>query len=77
MSDPVSENKFRMLNKPQGLLLGIDAGGTNIRVAVSDSMLPLQEAPPLVASAAEDGGPEPLHLLSNKLDCESVISVAG
>jgi N-acetylglucosamine kinase len=66
-----------MQSKPHGLLLGIDAGGTNIRAAVSDTRFSLQEAPPLVVSAAEDGGPEPLHLLSDTLGRESVISVAA
>ncbi len=60
-------------------LVGIDAGGTNIRIAASNSEDPLQPSSPLVVAAAEDGGPEPLRVLSEwaLIDPARAVSVAA
>ena len=64
---------------PEPLVVGIDAGGTSVRVAVSERAYLRQDVPLRVVNAAEDGGPEPLEVLlrSAGFDCERVVSVAA
>ena len=70
------------------MIVGIDAGGTNLRLAVSRRGEPLTEvtevtevteATPLIAAAADDGGPEPLRTLvaTADFDRNAVVSVAA
>ena len=74
-----------MLTKPENIknmnqwIVGIDAGGTNIRIAASNPKDPLQSSSPLMVAAAEDGGPEPLRVLSEwgRIDRAQTVSVAA
>jgi N-acetylglucosamine kinase-like BadF-type ATPase len=68
-----------MQDNTEKVIVGIDAGGTSIRIAVSDSASPRQGESPLVISATDDGGPEPLQVLtrSNLVDRHKVVSVAA
>ena len=61
------------------LIAGIDAGGTNLRLAVLREGEPLTAASPIIAVAADDGGPEPLRALVTDagFDRNTVDSVAA
>ena len=61
------------------MILGIDAGGTNLRMAVLREGEMLSEASPMIAVAADDGGPEPLQQLVEDvaIDRNAVDSVAA
>jgi N-acetylglucosamine kinase-like BadF-type ATPase len=75
----LSVSIYGILLKNKKLIVGIDAGGTNIRIAIAERGGVFQEATPTIVNAAEDGGPEPLKslLTSAGFDRNHVVSVAA